>query len=152
MLLRKVLKQWFRRNIIYSKTFLLLIVFYHCSLIRHSEMLLRLTPHAHLGPALYRLCLVCHRGGSRCEGHAVWTFVSAACSQPSGFGTVPVWMARSEPSWLISSWWETLRNVQVHLPILLCVWCVFFSMAPSYYVIRLKKQTKKNKNILPFTS
>ena len=67
MLLRKVLKQWFRRNIIYSETFLLLMVFYHCSLIRHSEMLLHPTPHAHLGPALYRLCLNCHRGGSRCE-------------------------------------------------------------------------------------
>ena len=108
-------------------------------------MLLHLTPHAHLGPALYRLCLICHRGGSRCEGRAVWTFVSAACSRPSGFGAVPVWMARSEPSWLISSWWETLCNVPVHLPILLCVWCVFFFMATSYYVIRLKKKKKKTR-------
>ena len=80
MLLRKVLKQWFRWNIIYSETFLIPMVFYHCSLIKHREMLLNLTPHAHLRPALYRLYLMCQHVGSRCEGHAVWTFVSATCS------------------------------------------------------------------------
>ena len=30
--------------------------------------------------ALYRMYLMCHHGRSRCDGHAVWTFVSTTCS------------------------------------------------------------------------
>ena len=50
MLLRKVLKKWFRWNIFYSETFLILMVFYHCSLIKHRKMLLHLTPHTSRTP------------------------------------------------------------------------------------------------------
>ena len=135
MLLIKVLKQWFSWNTIYSETILILMVFYHSSLIKHREMLLHLTSHAHLRPALYRLYLMCHHGGSRCEGHAVWTFVSATCSFDH---RVSVWcLYRWHSRGRVGSYhvderlYVTLMYIRSF-----CVWCVSFFMVSSYYVKR----------------
>ena len=148
MLLRKVLKQW-RWNIIYFETFLILMVFYHCSLIKHREMLLHLTPHAHLRPSLYQLYIMCHHGGSRCEGHAVWAFVSVTCS-----------FEHRVSVWCLYRWHSRGRVGSYHVEEMLYVtlryifrsFCAWGECSSLWLRLTMWYVKKQQKNILPITT